>query len=287
MSTPSGADGDGSPSTEASGPDGGAPAAAPRTSRPRAGREVEPDAATLSAWFEEYHRTGDRRLRNQLVEAHQHIADFFSKRYSNRGVPRDDLRQTALLAILRAVERFDPRMGVSFGTFASRTVDGELKRYFRDRTWSVRPPRQAQELHLVVRRTEESLAQSLGRSPTVLELAKEIGAEPERILEAMEAGLAHEATSLDQPANGDTSSEGSPRAVGRSDPRFGHVEMEVVIGELLADLDEREQQVVFMRFYENRTQSEIAEAIGVSQSYLSRILRKVFAQLRAQLVEGT
>ena len=115
----------------------------------------------------------------------------------------DDLRQLALMAIIHAVERFDPEVGVAFSTFASRTIEGELKRYFRDRTWSVRPPRRAQELHLELRRTDEELAHKLGRSPTIAELARApLDVSEDHVLEALEAGVAHQATSLDQPAPG-------------------------------------------------------------------------------------
>ena len=124
--------------------------------------------------FREYRRTGDRRVRNRLVEEHLTVPDYYVRRYSGRGVPHDDLRQVALLTMLRSIDRFDPDLGIEFGTFASRTIEGELKRYFRDRTWAVRPPRRAQELHLELRRAEEELTQRLGRSPTVAELADEL-----------------------------------------------------------------------------------------------------------------
>jgi RNA polymerase sigma-B factor len=221
----------------------------------------------VADWFVEYRRTGDRRLRNQLVEHHRHVADYFVKRYARRGVPADDLRQLALMAIIHAVERFDPEMGVAFSTFASRTIDGELKRYFRDRTWSVRPPRRAQELHLELRRTDEELTHQLGRSPTIAELA-------------------WWATSLDQPAPGDD--DGAPRSerlLSSTDTGFGRVDSEIIVRELIADLPERERTIVYLRFFENLTQPEIAERVGVSQSYLSRILRRTLIDLKARLAE--
>ena len=129
-------------------------------------------------------------MRNQLVEQHP-IRRLLRQALLAPGIPEDDLRQIALLAIVHAVERFDPEVGVAFSTFASRTIDGELKRYFRDRTWSVRPPRQAQELHLELRRTDEELTHRLGRSPTMAELADEVGESEDHVLEALEAGVAH------------------------------------------------------------------------------------------------
>ena len=125
--------------------------------------------------FREYHRTGDRRIRNEIVVQYRYIADRYALRYGTRGVPVEDLRQTALLAIIRATDRFDPDMGVEFATFASRTVDGELKRWLRDKSWAVRPPRSAQERHLTLRRIDEQLTHRLGRSPNVNELAEAMG----------------------------------------------------------------------------------------------------------------
>jgi RNA polymerase sigma-B factor len=223
-------------------------------------------------------------LRNALIEEHLGLADFYVKRYGGRGVANDDLRQVAFLAIVRAVERFDPDYGIEFSTFASRTIEGELKRYFRDRTWSVRPPRRAQELHLEVRRTEEELHQKLGRSPTVSELADAVDETVDHVLEALEAGIAHNASSLDQPDPGDDAAPApAQRSLAQLEAGFGTVESRLVIERLLERLPDRERVVIEMRFFANMTQPEIAEEIGVSQSYLSRILRKALVDLRTEL----
>lgn len=245
------------------------------------------DRAELHDTFVEYRRTGDRDLRNRLFEAHVQVADFYVKRYSGRGVPADDLRQVAMLAILRAVDRFDPEVGVQFATFASRTVEGEFKRYFRDRTWTVRPPRRAQELHLALRRTEEELAQRLGRSPTVAELARELGDSVDHVLEAMEAGSAHHATSIDpgRPDDDQAGAGAGERMLATHDAGFNRVERQMVLEGALDELDARDRRIIEMRFYEHRTQEEIADEIGVSQSYLSRILRRVLLDLRTRLLE--
>ena len=243
------------------------------------------DRSDTGALFEAYRATGDRRIRNEIVERYRDVADYYVKRYSRRGVPADDLRQVSLLTILRAVDRFDPAHGVEFSTFASRTVDGELKRYFRDRTWTVRPPRRAQELHLALRKTDEELTQRLGRSPTVAELARELDESVDHVLEALEAGVAHQATSIDQSPVGDESDANrrSERMLAKNETGFAHVDRRLVIAELLEGLPERDRQVIEMRFFQNRTQEEIATEIGVSQSYLSRILRRVLLDLREQL----
>ncbi len=221
--------------------------------------------------FVEYRRTRDRNLRNQLVEENRHVADYLIRRYSHRGVPEDDLRQISLLAVIAAVERFDPSMDVAFSTFAGRTIEGELKRYLRDRTWMVRPPRRSQELHLELRRADEDLTQQLGRSPTIAELAAAVDESEDHVLEALEAGVAHQSTSL-----------GDHVLVNR-ETGFDDIEAQQIVADLVAGLDERDREVVRLRFYEHLTQPEIAERLGVSQSYLSRILRRILVDLRDQL----
>lgn len=232
--------------------------------------------------FRHYRITRDRRERNQLVEAHRHLADYHVRRYGGKGPSDDDLRQVALLAILRAVERFDPEMGVTFGTFANRTIDGEMKRYLRDRTWSVRPPRRAQELHLELRRTDEDLTQSLGRSPTVPELATALGVEVDDVLEALEVSGARRATSLDQPVGGDDDHTRGDR-LGSVDINYAAIDHRLLVEELLDGLDERDRLIVQRRFFENRSQDEIANELGVSQSYLSRMLRRILVELRDRI----
>jgi RNA polymerase sigma-B factor len=245
-----------------------------------AGGEVDP--------FVEYRQTRDRNLRNRLVEENRHVGDYLVRRYSRRGVPEDDLRQISLLAIIAAVERFDPSMGVSFSTFAGRTIEGELKRYLRDRTWMVRPPRRAQELHLELRRADEDLTHELGRSPTISELAAAVDDTEDHVLEALEAGVAHQATSLDQPqGTGDDESRSlGDRVLVSREVGFADVEAQQVVADLLEGLDERDREVVRLRFYENMTQPEIAERLGVSQSYLSRIIRRILVDLRDRLPDA-
>lgn len=237
--------------------------------------------------FEEYRRTGDRAVRNRIVEDHLGLADYFVRRYARRGASPEDLRQLALLAIVRASDRFDPDVGVAFSTFASRTIEGELKRHLRDKTWSVRPPRRAQELHLEVRRAEEDLTHELGRSPTVREVAARVDADEDHVLEAMEAGTARTAASLDQPTGDDPDARSrGDRVLVSGEPGYGHVADRMLVDELLDELPERERSIVIMRFYDNMSQPDIAEAVGVSQSYLSRILRRVLAELRERAEAG-
>lgn len=242
-------------------------------------------ADEIARLFFEYRATGNRAVRNTLVEAHRGLGLAIARDYSGRGVEDDDLRQVALLGILKAVERFDPERGIPFSAFASRTVNGELKRWFRDRTWTVRPPRAAQERHLEVRSTTERMVQELGRAPTVAELAAALGATQDEILEALEASAAYRGSSLDAPRGG--SDEPDARTLGDTlgtgEQGYGHSEARVVVADLLETLPEREATIVRLRFYEELTQSEIAERVGISQMHVSRLLRRSLLALREHL----
>jgi RNA polymerase sigma-B factor len=230
-----------------------------------------------------------RRVRNDLIEAHLHLADYQARRFASAGAPSDDLLQVARLALVRAVDRFDPDRGVSFRTFASRTMEGECKRYLRDRTWMVRPPRGLHELHSTIRRHEEILVQRLGRSPTVDEMAAAVHDTPEHVLEALEAGRARTGLSTDAPApgraDGDTPlGDGlSHRHGQREDRAIAAAADRAVLGSLTADLDERDRRILHDRFALERTETEIAARLGVSQSYLSRRLHRILAELRRRI----
>jgi RNA polymerase sigma-B factor len=241
------------------------------------------DPEEVERLFATYRAEGSRTARNQLVEMHAEVAEFWVRRFSHRGVPVDDLRQTALLSILRAVERFDPERGVSFATFAGRNVEGELKRYFRDRTWSVRPPRHTQELHLEIRRVQDDLVQELGRQPRVRELSERVGAAEDAVIEALAAGAAYQAASFDRPETDERAGSRGAAAVAGDDHGFRQVDRELVLRQVMGRLPPRDQVIIQMRFFEGLSQPEIAERIGVSQSYLSRVLRRILADLRARL----
>lgn len=232
--------------------------------------------------FREYHRTGDRRIRNEIVVHYRYIADRYALRYGTRGVPVEDLRQTALLAIIRATDRFDPEMGVEFATFASRTVDGELKRWLRDKSWAVRPPRSAQERHLTLRKIDEQLTHRLGRSPTVTELAEAMGESVENVLEAIEAGGARTAGGITRTSD-DGSTVMAEELLSDKEQGFNRVDETLLVGELLDRLSERDRAVIQMRFFDRMGQDDIAQRIGVSQSYLSRMLRRILLDLRSEL----
>jgi RNA polymerase sigma-B factor len=241
------------------------------------------DRAAIDALLAEFARTHDRQLRNRIVEQFTPLAEGVARRLSSRA-NREDLRQVALLGLLQAVERFDPGVGAPFNAFAVRTVEGECKRYLRDRTWAVRPPRRTQELHLDLRRVEEQLTQQLGRTPTVVELARASGADEEAVLEALEARGAHRGVSLDTPSE-DRSEGAVASSLGSADERFGTIETRSEIDTILAQLSPQELSLIQGRFFQGRSQQELADELGISQSYLSRVLRRVLARLRDQLDE--
>lgn len=244
------------------------------------------DRARLREMFEEYRRTRDRRLRNELIEAHQQLAIHLARRFANRGEPFDDLMQVAHLGILKAVERFDPSRELEFSTFATATVEGELKRHFRDATWAVRVPRRPQELHLRLRNTTEELAQHLQRSPTLAELAEALGVGEEDVLEAMEAGGAYRSSSLSAERPDGPTDARLERRLGEDESGYDLAEIRHLLEGLLNELPERERRIVYLRFFEDLTQTEIAADVGISQMHVSRLLARTLSRLRTRLEES-
>jgi RNA polymerase sigma-B factor len=240
------------------------------------------ERAELRERFHTYGRTGDREVRDQLIEAHLRLAEHLARRFANRGVALDDLIQVASLGLVKAVERFDPERGLEFSTFATPTIVGELKRYFRDKGWAVRVPRRIQELHVEINAMVGELTQRLGRSPTISELAQVAGVCEEDVLEAMEAAQAYRSTSIDATAN-DEDGRGLANQLGDEDDRLFNAENRMLINDLLTTLPRREQLMLHLRFFEGMTQSQIADRLGISQMHVSRLLTRSLGQLRQRL----
>jgi RNA polymerase sigma-B factor len=223
--------------------------------------------------FRAYRASQSRDLRNALVEEHLRIADFVARRYANRGEPFDDLRQVALIGLLKAVERFDPDHGVAFVSFAVPTITGEIKRHFRDRTWSIRVPRALQERTRAIETAREELGQALGRSPTVAELSAHLDATDEEILEGLEAATMYSSGSLDEPVTGTVGGSLGDVLPSRQDD-YALAEDRSVVEQLLAHLAPREHRIVYLRYFEGLTQSEIGNRLGISQMHVSRLLTR-------------
>jgi RNA polymerase sigma-B factor len=231
--------------------------------------------------FFEYRRARDRTLRDELIVEHLGLAIALARRFAGRGEPVADLEQIATLGLLKAVERFEPERGLAFSTFATPTISGEIKRHFRDKSWSVRVPRALQELGLRLTATVADLTNDLGRSPTVTEIAERLEVDPEAVLEAMEANRAFATQSLDAQLPGDDRTLGD--TLGGEEPGMARVEDEIVVTDLLATLPEREQTILRLRFFEGMTQTEIARRVGISQMHVSRLLARSLDALRAGL----
>jgi RNA polymerase sigma-B factor len=237
-------------------------------------REREQERFTL------LRETDDPKLRDELIEEHLWLARHCARRFSDKGEARDDLEQVASLALVKSVDRFDPSFGVRFSTFAVPTITGELRRHFRDRTWSVRVTRRLKELHLELKAANELLSHDLGRAPSVDELADALDTTVDEVLEALEAGASYRATSLTV-AGADDEEHELDLAV--DDEQVTSASVRVALEEAMRTLPDRERRVVYLRFYLGLSQSEIAEQIGVSQVHVSRILRASLSQLEEEL----
>jgi RNA polymerase sigma-B factor len=243
---------------------------------PYAGRDDARDAENL-ALFERYKRTGAVRLRNELVVRHIGVAEALARRFAGRGEPLEDLEQVARFALVRAVERFDPARGVPFVGFAVPTVLGELKRHFRDRTWSGSVRRAVKELLPRVRAATEELEALSGRSATPQEVADHLGISVDEVLEALEAARWYRAGSLSRP--GADGGEGLSASLASPEDGIGLAVDRVLLTELLEQLPERERRIVVGKFFDEMSQDQIAAELGISQMHVSRLLRRALEQL--------
>jgi RNA polymerase sigma-B factor len=246
--------------------------------------QAAPDREEVRLLLAEYHRTGDAALRDRLVEIHLGLAEYLARRFDRRGEPLDDLVQVASLALINAIDRFDPHRGLEFSTYAVPTIVGELKRHFRDKGWALRVPRRLQELHLRLGAAVAELTHELGRSPSIAELAERVQATTEEVIEAIEAGRAYRSSSLDAPAPGDEGSRAASARIGEADDEVAGIDERSQVTSLLRELPERERTILVLRFFDGLTQSEIAERMGISQMHVSRLLSRTLVQLREQAV---
>lgn len=242
---------------------------------------MERDDAAVLEEFREFRRTGDVSIRNRLIETHLDLARREAMRFSGRGEPVDDLIQVARLGVLKAVQRFDPELGVPFTAFARPTVAGELRRHFRDTTWSVHVPRSLKDLHSGLGQASAALAGRLGRNPTAAELAAEVGSTVEVVLEALELRSAYRPASISAPLDADGATI-EPTA-DEGDVGIDHTIDSVLIRELMAELNQRERTILYLRYFGQLSQSEIAERVGISQVHVSRLLRSSVSALRAKV----
>jgi len=223
-----------------------------------------------------------KRLQDEVVVLHMGLARAIAARYRGRGIADDDLTQAAAMALLKAARNFDPTRGVEFLSYAVVTMKGEVKRQFRDYGWMVRPPRPIQKLQADVSRADSELTHQLGRSPKVTEVAAYLGVAEDDVLEALSADGCFTPTSLDTPVG----SEGSGvlgELIPGEDSAMSEAEARVMLTPAVRALPEREREVLYLRFFKQQTQAQIAEEIGVTQMQVSRILSRVLVKLRGQL----
>ncbi len=226
-------------------------------------------------------------LSAELVVEHLDLARRLAHRYAGRGEPLEELVQVARLGLVQAAHRFDPERG-SFASFAVPTILGELRRHFRDRCWAVQVPRPVRDLYAAVQQANEQLTRSSGRPPTVGELADELDVTREEILEAQESRQAYRALSLDRPVTSVGEDDDGPtlgESIGTVDDDFGFVDDRESVRALLPQVPARERRILYLRFYCDRTQSQIAEELGMSQMHVSRLLSQTLTKLR-DAVEG-
>ena len=234
------------------------------------------DASLIERW----QRRGDDAAREQLVHRYRGLVRALAARYVNWGEPFDDLVQVAWIGLLKAIERYDAERGVQFPTYATPTIVGEIRRYYRDRAWAVHVPRSVQELRVRVNATIDQWSAEHGEAPTTAELAKFLDVSPDAVLDAIHSENARSALAL---PSGEDDRAASGFDVPTEEPGFGQVDASMLLAGGLESLAERERQIVSMRFEEGLTQSQIAARIGISQMHVSRLLRRALSQLRASV----
>lgn len=242
---------------------------------------MNPDTASSDAddkWLTQsliqYSKTRNRTLRNEIAMRTNWIALRSARRFWDRGEPFDDLVQVANIGLLKAIDRFDPTQGVHFGAFATPTIIGELRRHFRDYTWSVHVPRRTKDMRASVNAARDDLTKTLGRSPRVAEIATRLNVSADMVIGVLEANNAYRAFSLDR------AETDNPLA---SEPSFDDVLNRQVVAKLLDQLPPRQRKILYLRFFEELSQEQIAEQIGTSQVHVGRLIATSLAELRRHL----
>jgi len=245
------------------------------------------DHQQVEALFRESKRTGDPRLRERLIQMHLNLVRFLARKFANRGEPVDDLIQVGNIGLINAVDRFDPERGIRFATYATPTIVGEIKRYFRDRGWAIRVPRHLQEINLAANKAVDALVQRFDRSPTVAEIAKEVGASEEETLEAIELGHMYELISLDSEAGQPEDESHTTLAdyVGGDDAILEEIGVRSSLVDILKRLPDRERKIIELRFFRNMSQTDVARTLDISQMHVSRLQQKALSRLR-EIVRG-
>src|SRR6185437_11146748 len=251
----------------------------------RTNRETDAAAKSLLTLMADL-PAGPDRDRARLIELYIPLAEYLARRFRNRGEHLDDLIQVANLGLIKSVDGYDADRGAAFTSYAIPMIVGELKRHFRDKGWDVRVPRRLQELRLEITKVTGDLAQTLGRSPTVADLAKRLDVSEEEIIEGLDSAHAYRALSLQAPVAGEEATTELGDLLGDVDHDLENVEDREALRPLIGRLPVREQKIIAMRFFGNMTQSQIARELDISQMHVSRLLSHALGILREGLLHG-
>ncbi len=235
--------------------------------------------------FRALRETGDPSIRDELISLNIHLVEYLARKFSNRGEPLEDLLQVGYIGLIKAIDRYDLDRGVEFSTYATPTIVGELKRYFRDKGWAIRIPRRLQMRDLELNQAIDALTQDLHRSPTMREIADYLETSVEEVVEILESSYATNYLSLDSIYADGPEDRGFCLLdyLGGDDNDFSLAEDRDALEKLISCLSEREQKVIYMRFFRGMTQIEIARELNISQMHVSRLLRKILDKLRGEL----
>lgn len=238
----------------------------------------------IRALFRDYKENKDKETRDKLIEKHLYIAEILSKKYSNRGIDFDDIYQVACIGLIYAIDRYDIDKGYEFSSFATPTIIGEIKKYFRDKGWTIRVPRRIQELSKKINNSKVYLSQTLQRSPTVEDIALYLECSEEEVLEAMEASKVYTPQSLDITfdSNNDDKDINLAELIGEEDHYFSKVENSDFLIKTMDILNKIEKQILVERYFNKKTQVSIAEALDISQMTVSRIEKRILEKLRIE-----
>jgi RNA polymerase sigma-B factor len=240
----------------------------------------------VNALLVAFHREGDLAARDRALVELMPLVRALASRYAGRGEPLEDLVQVGSIGLIKAVDRFDVDRGVDFASYAVPTIVGEIRRHFRDKAWAMHVPRRLKELSLRLSRVLDQLTTELGRSPTIAELAHAAGVEEEEAIDALDSMNAYSTRSLHAPFE-EGSDDSLSEKLGTDEAGYGEVEDGALVAAGLDALDERERQIVELRFFEEMTQSQIASEIGISQMHVSRLLRRALATMRGRIEEAS
>lgn len=242
-------------------------------------RLTQDDAETL---FIRYARTRDTQLRDRLVIMHQNLVRYLAGKFVNRGEPLEDLIQVGTIGLINAIDRFDAGRGTKFSTYATPTIVGEIRRYFRDKAWSLKVPRRLQELNQAAAKAQEDLSSKLGRPPTIHEVAERIGASEEETLEAIELGNAYDTVSLDSKlmSESDSAPLSLSEFVGAEDNTLQSIENYGDLDQAIESLEPRERAIIIHRFFRDMSQAEVAKQLNISQMHVSRLQNRALMQLK-------